>query len=504
MKSLIFYISLVILLAFKVKAEGASIVYGECSTNPWQDNLRQLWTRSDNFKLYLTQVKRVINHYEHPWSKEFTDYESFGENGWYYIGCTGSNQIFYSPVEWNVVEGCAKTISYESSDNEVFYATIIRAKKEDGCAKDEITKYWYGHGWHDIPEGHSIVYGECSTNPWQDDLRQLWTRSNNFKLYLTQVKRVNNRYEHPWDKEFTDYESFGDNGWYYVGCTGSQQTFYSPVVWNENAGCFKKISYNSPENEVFTAEIIRAKREDGCAKDEVARYWYDDQWHDIPEGHSKVFGECSTNPWQDNLRQLWTRSDNFKLYLTQVKRVNNHYEHPWSQEFTDYESFGENGWYYIGCTGSNQIFYSPVEWWNNEGCFKQISYTSSENEVFYADIIRTSKDGCGQGEIMKYWYNDQWNEKGRLKPKEKVIEQPASTSEIEQPTLHDESETTTIEKTATLISTTTTTETPTSTPTTTTNVDDLDADSFGTSIRNMNSISFYLYLTFTLCLLLIF
>jgi len=96
-----------------------------------------------------------------------------------------------------------------------------------------------------------------------------------------------------------------------------------------------------------------------------------------------------------------------------VTRVNNHYEHPWANEFKEYKAFGDDGWYYIGCTGEEQIFYSSKVWNEMAGCFKQISYTDPENRIFNADIIhRANTDGiCENGEIMKYWYDDKWNGK---------------------------------------------------------------------------------------------
>ena len=124
-----------------------------------------------------------------------------------------------------------------------------------------------------------MVYQECSTRPWKSDVRELWTRTDDYKLLFEQVKRVGSHYEHPWANEFEEYKAFGDDGWYYVGCTGEEQLFYTPKLWNEKVGCFKQISYTDAENRIFYADIIRAKKDGSCKEDEVTKYWYDDKWN---------------------------------------------------------------------------------------------------------------------------------------------------------------------------------------------------------------------------------
>jgi len=122
-----------------------------------------------------------------------------------------------------------------------------------------------------------MVYKECSTRPWQNDVRELWTSENN-KLYITKVVRKGGHYEHPWS-QVLDYDAFGDDGWYYIGCTGPEGLFYTPVEWDEKIGCSKQISYTSPDNEIFYADIVRAKKTGECASDETIKYWYDDKWN---------------------------------------------------------------------------------------------------------------------------------------------------------------------------------------------------------------------------------
>ncbi len=123
------------------------MVYQECSTRPWQRTTRELWTSGDG-KLLIGKVVRTNGHYEHPWTEVLDDYDAFGEDGWYYIGCTGDEQLFYTPFEWDVQVGCSKRISYTSPDNEIFYAEIVRAKKTKKCRDDEKIKYWYNDQWN--------------------------------------------------------------------------------------------------------------------------------------------------------------------------------------------------------------------------------------------------------------------------------------------------------------------------------------------------------------------
>ena len=126
--------------------------------------------------------------------------------------------------------------------------------------------------------GKSIVYQECSTRPWQRDTRELWGHGES-KLLLGKVVRVNAHYEYPWTEIFDDYDAYGDDGWYYIGCTGPEQLFYRPVELDIEVGCSKRISYTSPDNEVFYADIVRAKKTNKCKEDEKIKYWYDDKWN---------------------------------------------------------------------------------------------------------------------------------------------------------------------------------------------------------------------------------
>jgi len=125
----------------------------------------------------------------------------------------------------------------------------------------------------------STVYQECSTRPWQSDVRELWSTGGDNKLLVGKVIRKNGRYENPWNQVFDEYNAFGDDGWYYIGCTGPEWLFYTPVEWHEQVGCFKQISYKSPDNEILNADIIRAKKTDECEVDETTKYWYDDKWN---------------------------------------------------------------------------------------------------------------------------------------------------------------------------------------------------------------------------------
>ena len=124
------------------------MVHKECSINPWTDNTRELWHSNDREKLEFIKVERKNWYYEYPWYTVFEEYDAYGDNGWYYTGCTGDNIVFYNTVQWGFLEGCSKKLSYTAPDNTVYYADIIRKKTDGSCKEDEVEKYWYDNEWH--------------------------------------------------------------------------------------------------------------------------------------------------------------------------------------------------------------------------------------------------------------------------------------------------------------------------------------------------------------------